>query len=158
MEEDSPATAAMGAEVLLGGAGEHGQSHGPMLTRRMALLEFAFLMEPPHSVIMHMLDQVMMSKLAYQLIGIQHRMSFYRAGAYGVHAAHLSYFEDFLNEAPCTQAQTVSGGHQAGPQMLAALRMLRAVFGSPGNPLCGRPGSGGVLCAVPLPALRPPLP
>ena len=35
------------------------------------------------------------------------------------------------------QAQTVSGGHQASPQMLAALRMLRAVFGSPGNPFVG---------------------
>ena len=46
-----------------------------MLTRRMALSEFAFLMEPPHSVIMHMLDQVMMSKLPYQLVGIQHTMS-----------------------------------------------------------------------------------
>ena len=35
-----------------------------MLTRRMALSEFVFLMEPPHSVIMHMLDQVMMSQAA----------------------------------------------------------------------------------------------
>ena len=35
------------------------------------------------------------------------------------------------------QAQTMSGGHHASPQMLAALRMLRAVFGSPGNPFAG---------------------
>lgn len=35
------------------------------------------------------------------------------------------------------QAQTVSGGHQASLQMIAALRMLRAVFGSPGNPFVG---------------------
>ena len=75
MAEDGPATAAMGAEVLLGRAGDHGQSHRPMLTRRMALSEFAFLMEPPQGVIMHMLDQVMMSKLPYQLIDIQYRMS-----------------------------------------------------------------------------------
>ena len=46
-----------------------------MLTRRMALSGLAFLMEPPHSVVMHMLDQVRMSKLPYQLIGIQHWMS-----------------------------------------------------------------------------------
>ena len=45
--------------------------------------------------------------------------------------------EAFLDKAPCMQAQTVSGGHQASPQMLAALRMLRAVFGSPGNPFVG---------------------
>ena len=54
-----------------------------------------------------------------------------------MHAAYLSYLEAFLDEAPCMQAQTVSGGHQASPQMLAALRMLRAVFGSPGNPFVG---------------------
>ena len=35
------------------------------------------------------------------------------------------------------QAQTVSGGHQASPQMMASLHMLRAVFGSPGNPFVG---------------------
>ena len=31
----------------------------------------------------------------------------------------------------------MSGGHQASPQMLAVLHMLRAVFVSPGNPFVG---------------------
>ena len=70
MEEESPTAAATGSEVLLGGAGEHGHSQGHMLTRRMALSGLAFLMEPPHSVAMHMLDQVTMSKLPYQLLGM----------------------------------------------------------------------------------------
>lgn len=65
-EEDSSlsfsAAAAKGSEVLISSAGKLGHSRGAVLTRRGALSELAFLIEPPHGIAIQMLEQVYSSE------------------------------------------------------------------------------------------------